>query len=262
MSRIGIIVGAFLLTSLLGQKANAQSHELVNDGAGFLSDSEEQALTNRLLEYEQETTNQIALITVQSLEGTDISTFATEIGQEWGVGQEGDDNGIVIAVAREEREVFIAVGYGLEGVIPDITASRIVRNIITPNFKVGQFYQGLSGAVDEIILRAKGEFVAESGSSDGEIRSASTDTSRLTSALFCLVVLFVIVAVTAGRGGRGGNNHRRRRNDSIIPLMFLMGHMSGRGAGGGGSGFGGGGGGSFGGFGGGGFGGGGAGGGW
>ena len=232
---------------------------LVTDAGGFLSSNEVRILSSKLEGYADTTSSQVAIVTQNDLGGTDIATYATELGEAWGVGQAGKDNGVVIVVAREEREVFIAVGYGLEGALPDAVVSRIVRNTITPLFRDGRFFQGLSLAVDEIMLRASGEFTAD----EVVVPEARTRRGVDVCGLVFFIFLLVMVLTTIRRRGGGGP---RRGNDAIIPLMFMLGHASGRGVGGGGFGGGGmggfGGGGGFGGFGGGGFGGGGAGGGW
>ena len=180
----------------------------------------------------------------------------------WGIGQQDKDNGVVILVAREEREVFIAVGYGLEAVLPDATASRIIRNTITPQFRQGQFFQGLSLAVDQIMMAAAGEFMPDIMAAIPARKARRVDFCGL--AFFVLLLVIFVNGFFRNRGGGGQGPRRRTSNDSILPLL-LLGHAAGRGGfGGGGFGGGGFGGGGFGGggFGGGGFGGGGAGGGW
>ncbi len=233
------------------------SGERVVDRGDLLSTSEEQALTQKLRAYEDTTSTQIVIVTIESLDGVAPVDYATELGRTWGVGQQGQDNGVVILVSRDDREVFIAPGYGLEGAIPDAIASRIVRNTLVPQFRKGNFYAGLSDASDQLMAAAAGEFEAvadrpSSGNRDGGSVPAAN--------IFILLILayFVISAARHGGGsGRdGGKRYRRRRGGP--PLIIWGG-----GSGGFGGGFGGGGGG-FGGFSGGGgsFGGGGAGGGW
>lgn len=240
------------------QQILAQQRRIVVDNAGILTTQEEERLSLVLRLYADSTSNQIAIRTLQSLEGQDIAEYATELGQSLGVGQSETDNGVLIVVSTEDRSVFIAVGYGLEGAIPDVLAGRIVRDIIVPDFREGRYYAGLVGAVDAIMLAAAGEYTAES-LPPRQSSNRSGDWGGII--LFLMVVVFAIAMSTRNRGG--GRGHRRQYgDDSLIPLMFLLGHASGRGGSGfGGSGFGGGGG-FGGGFGGGGFGGGGAGGSW
>lgn len=239
------------------QQILAQQQRIVVDNAGILTPQEEERLSLMLRLYADSTSNQIAIRTLQSLEGQDIAEYATELGQSLGVGQAETDNGVVIVVSKEDRSVFIAVGYGLEGAIPDVLAGRIVRDVIVPDFREGRYYAGLARAVDSIMLAAAGEYTAEA-LPPRQTSGRKGDFGGIF--LFLMVVVFVIV-MTVRNGGGGRGHGRRYGNDGLIPLMFLLGHASGRGGGFGGSGFGGGGG-FGGGFGGGGFGGGGAGGSW
>jgi len=230
---------------------------LVNDRAGMLSATEGQRLERKLRGYADTTSTQIVVVTIPSLDGAPASMYATQLGREWGVGQQGQDNGVVILVSESDREVFIATGYGLEGAIPDAIASRIVRNIIRPAFRQSDFYAGLDRASDALIEAARGEFeAAEVQPQHREDRSFD-----FASGFVVIIILyFFINGIRRGgkRGGGGGKKAKRRHGGG--PFIIWGG---GRGGGfGGGGGFSGGGGGGFGGFGGGSFGGGGAGGSW
>ncbi|MDX1548775.1 MAG: TPM domain-containing protein [Rhodothermales bacterium] len=246
-----------LAVGLLAGAARAQSVDVlppsgqwVTDRADLLTPSEEQALTDRLRGYADTTSTQIVVVTLPDLGGQDIGAYATELGQRWGVGQEGKDNGAVILVARDERKVFIATGYGLEGAIPDAVAARIVRSILTPSFRAGEFYGGLSRAADALMLAARGEFTAEAVD---PARPGGADIAPARLFVLLMILCFRVSGIRGGRGGGGGGRHYRRHGG---PPVIIWG-----GGGSGGGGFSGGG---FGGFsgGGGGFGGGGAGGGW
>ena len=193
----------------------------------MLTSSEEQALASKLREYESKTSAQILIATRQNLGGEEIATYATELGHSLGVGQGDEDNGIVILVAREERQVFIAVGYGMEAVVPDAAASRIVRSTITPMFKQGRFFMGLSLAVDELIMLAAGEFPPEIRAT----RSRASDEDlggTFCSVLFFVLMVVLLVAKFRNRGGGGGGGPRGR-NNAILPLMLLIGSTAGRG---------------------------------
>jgi uncharacterized protein len=226
------------------------SEGLVIDRAGLLAPAEQDALNRKLLAFDDTTSNQIVVVIVPSLGGADPQRYATAIGQEWGVGQGGRDNGVVFLVSTEDREVFIATGYGLEGAIPDAVAGRIVRRIVVPSFRQGQFYGGISEAVSALMAAAEGEYEAlprDTGGGDG-----------VPIALIVIVLVIVVALISSGRNDRGGGGRRVRRGHGLPPVIVFPGGWGG-GHRGGGGGFGGGG---FGGFGGGGFGGGGAGGGW
>lgn len=231
------------------------SEGLVIDRAGLLSRAERETLNQKLVAFDDTTSNQIVVVIVPSLGGADAQQFATELGQQWGVGQGDRDNGVVFLVSTEDREVFIATGYGLEGAIPDAVAGRIVRRIVVPNFRQGQFYGGISEAVSALMAAAEGEYEAmprDTGGGDG-----------VPLALIVIVLVIVVALLSAGRNDRGGGGGRRvRRGHGVPPFIVFPGGWGSSHRGGGGFGGGGFGGGGFGGFGGGGFGGGGAGGGW
>lgn len=253
------VCAILLLCIVLLPAARAQTVEVippsgqwVTDRGDMLSASEEQALTQKLRSYADTTSTQMIIVTLPDLGGADIGMYATELGQQWQVGQQDKDNGLVILVSRDDRKVFIATGFGLEGAIPDAIAGRIIRNIITPNFRQGRFFQGLSDAVDALILAAAGEYTA-----DEAVRSyeRSDDGGMDTATLFVIMIIIYFVITSIRKGGGKGGGGRRYRSHGGPPVIIW---------GGGGGGFGGGGGGFGGGFGGGGggFGGGGAGGGW
>ena len=226
------------------------SGQWVTDQGNMLSASEEQALTQKLRSYADTTSTQMIIVTLPDLGGADISMYATELGQQWQVGQQDKDNGLVILVSRDDRKVFIATGFGLEGAIPDAIAGRIIRNIITPNFRQGRFFQGFSDAVDALMLAAAGEYTA-----DEAVRSyeRSDDDGMDTATLFVIMIIVYFVVTSVRKGGGKGGGGRRYRSHGGPPVIIWGGGGGGFGGGGFGGGFGGGGGG---------FGGGGAGGGW
>jgi uncharacterized protein len=228
------------------------SQSLVLDNANILSDAEERLLEAKLEEYDKSTSSQIAVVTLPGLSDPDGVAYsdqevALEILRKWGVGQKDKNNGIVLLIVKspdgKQRKVRIEVGYGLEGVVPDITASQIIDNSIVPNFKAGNFYKGVDAAVDDIIKAAAGKYKAPAGY--GKKKS----TGGFKTWMIIAVVIFIILSGMGG-GGRGGT------------YVSRGGWGGWTGGGGGWSGGGGGGGGGFGGFGGGGGGGGGASGSW
>lgn len=214
----------------------------------FLSSAEEQQLEQKLENFSKETSNQIVVLIVDDLGGDDANGFATKVGRAWGVGQSDFNNGIVVLIkptgGEGQRDAYIAVGRGLEGAIPDITAKHVVELEINPNFADGKYYEGLNAATDVLMKLAKGEY-----SSDEYNKKANGGKNTW---LIIAAFVFVILLMRLFRGGRGGGF------GSGAATGFFIG-SGGWGRGGGGFG---GGGGGFGGFGGGSFGGGGGGGKW
>lgn len=228
---------------------------LVNDFAKQLNPTEAAALEQKLVAYNDSTSTQITVVIVPTTGDYPIADYAFALGREWGVGQQGKNNGLVILWASSDRKVFIATGYGMEGAIPDAIAKRIINQVIIPDFKNGMFYRGLDRGVDAVMRYAAGEYKAD----------PSEEEEGFPVGLLVFIIIFVIVLIAISGGGKGGNNRGRGYNAG--PVFWPYTTYSGRGrssgswggGGFGGGGFGGGGGG-FGGFGGGSFGGGGAGG--
>lgn len=235
---------------------------LVNDFAGMLDRGEVTSLEQKLVLFNDSTSTQVAIVIVPSLDGYAPGDYAQRLGEKWGIGQKGTDNGVLILVKPKTNdsrgEVFIAPGYGMEGVLPDITAATIVDNEILPAFRQGDYYGGLDKATNTIMALARGEYTADEYGQ----KSGGKSGKGGPGILGLLFIVFVIILLTSG--GRGSRN--RRITSGGLPFWLLMGmlgsgHRSHGGSWGGFSG-GGGGGGGFGGFGGGSFGGGGAGGSW
>ena len=262
MHRLWWIVMLLLLVGITVPAAQAQrvdmipqSGQWVVDQAGLLSSVEEQTLERTVRFYADTTSTQIVIVTLPDLGGQDIALYATELGQQWGVGQKDQDNGIVILVSRDDHKVFIATGFGLEAAIPDVVVNRILNEIVLPDFKQGRFYAGLAGAVDALILAAAGEFTAER--TPRVITRTRRRRNRSFSGLLYVVMMIVFFVVSSfGRGGGRGGGRRYRRHGGLPFIIWGAASGFGGGSSFGGGGFGGGG------FGGGGFGGGGAGGSW
>lgn len=235
----------------------------VYDYANMLSAGEKNALAQKLLRYADSTSTQIAVATIKTLNGDDISRLAVEKAHEWGIGQKGKDNGVFILVAQQERKIKIATGYGVEHLLTDLLSKEIIDQVITPNFKQQQYYQGFNQATDYIFKILAGEYKA-----DPTLKKRGKKGKG--NFLFIIVIIIVLFFLFRNKGGNdsNGNNHRNNRSREstaadIITSILLSGMGSSRSSGGfGGGGFGGSSGGGFGGFGGGGFGGGGASGGW
>ena len=232
---------------------------LVNDLANVLTPEQEQALENKLVAYDDSTSNQIAVVTMPTTGDYPIEDVALQILRTWGVGNKEKDNGIVVLAAIEDRKIWISTGYGLEGAVPDITAKNIIENDILPGFREGNFYRGFDDGTTSIMQAAAGEYTAPEGYADrGRSGGGGLSLGKL---ILGIIILWIILGMFGGRGGGGGMMSRRGyRRWGGGPVIIPGGGWGGGGWSGGG-GFGGGGGG-FGGFGGGGGGGGGAGGNW
>lgn len=239
---------------------------LVNDYTNTLSSSQEHYLEQKLRNYNDTTSTQIAVVFVNDLQGTTAADFAYQLGEQWGVGTK-ENNGIVILVKPKNEtkgEVFISVGYGLEQYVTDAMAKRIIENQMIPNFKNNDYFTGVNNAIDSVIKLASGGF-----SSDGD------DEDAAFAALMIIIIGMTAMILYISLANKAGTTISSKKDDSsfwktLFWLSVLNDHSDRHrhhdhhdywgGFSGGSGGFGGGG--SFGGFGGGSFGGGGAGGSW
>lgn len=218
---------------------------LVNDFAGFMNAEEQATLEQKLQSYADSTSNQIALVTVQSIGDYEIADYTVQLFNRWHIGSKKNNNGILILAARDERKLWISTGYGLEAVLPDGMLGHIIRSEIQPAFKQAAYYQGFDQGIDAIMDAIKGEYKADS--------ATASQPKSLPTALIVLVIIVLLVATTSGRGRGGGGG--MLGNAGWIAASMLSNRNYGSGWGGGSSG-------GFGGFGGGSSGGGGAGGSW
>lgn len=246
------IISAVITAALLASASIAgafpsrpEPPRLVNDYAGLFSPRQTQGLEDMLVEFDDTTSNQIAVITTTDLEGLDIAEYATRIGIEWQVGSEKFDNGVVIVVkpktARSSGEVFIATGYGLEGAIPDAYAKEIINDIMIPHFIDEDYFGGVEEACITIMKLASGE-ISEPREGEDE---------GLAIAIFVLVMIvmlaIIIIAVAEDNGNSKGGNSGRGPVIFRGPIITGGNSSFGGGFGGSSGGFGGFGGGSFGG---------------
>lgn len=258
-SKIYIVLLISVLISTI-TKSTAQDdcfpesrNRLLNDYVGVLSSAEQNKLEGKLVQFAQSTSTQIAVVIVGDLCGYDKADYTYTLAEKWGVGQKGSDNGIMIMVkptgGTGQRHTFIAVGYGLEGVVPDAIAKRIVETEMIPRFKTRDIYGGIDAAVNTVMSLSVGEFTAE------DYKGRTSEKS-----LFPLIMFVVFIVIMLFSKGKNVRSYSKRNNIGFFAAMMLMSasSRSHRGSYGGFSS----GGGGFGGFGGGGFGGGGAGGSW
>lgn len=227
---------------------------LVVDNANVLSPEQREILEQQLVALDDSTSNQICIVTIPTLDDYPIEDYAVKLFRSWGIGNKKTNNGVLILVAAQDRKMRIEVGYGLEGAIPDITTGSIIDNDMKPNFRKGDFYRGLSNAVNSLSKAAAGEYKVAREKKDNRERGSGGG-----GFIGLIVIIIIIVLLSGGGGGRGRGG---RRGGSLWPLLFLGSGGSNWGGGGGWSGGGSSGGGGFGGFGGGSSGGGGASGSW
>lgn len=212
----------------------------VVDNAGLLSRNVKSALANALVKIKRQTGNEIAVLTIKSLEGETIDGYSIKVVDKWQLGQKDKDNGVLFLIALDDRKMRIEVGQGLEGAIPDITAGRIIREVKT-YFKKGDFKSGIIVGVSQIAEKSGAKLT-----NAPRVRNRRSGRGKGSLIFFVIIILSMFF----GRGRRGGGG-------GLLAGVLLGSALGGRSSSGG---FGGSSGGSFGG--GGGFSGGGASGGW
>lgn len=213
-----------------------------NDYANRVSAQTAQQLNQQLAQYERETSNQIVVAIFPTMQSdSSVADYTQRVAESWKVGQAGRNNGAVLFAFMEQREVFIQVGYGLEGALPDAIAKRIVQNEIIPRFRAGDYEGGMRQAVGAMIAATKGEYTGTGRTAAERSRASGSRGSAVGGAgTFLLLLIFIftmfsirrrnrrpmIMGHPLGRGGRG---------------IFIPTGGFGRGGGFGGGGFGGGG---------------------
>lgn len=221
----------------------------------ILSPQEEQQLEQKLEDFANKTSNQIVIVIVDELNGLEPYDFATRLGHKWGVGQAKFDNGIVILIKprttdQGKRQLTIAVGYGLEGAIPDLTTKQIRENEMNPYFMQNDFFTGLDKGTDVLMSLAVGEYNSDAYGKKKKKKDFPAGV------LIPIIIIILFIIMKNRRGGRGGGMTMSSAGWILGSILSNSGRSGGSFGGGGGSS------GGFGGFGGGGFGGGGSSGSW
>ncbi|MDO5968407.1 TPM domain-containing protein [Flavivirga aquimarina] len=238
-----------------------KSQTSVYDYINLFSSTQKNSLEQKLIKYSDTTSTQIVIAVINSTKGENINFLGAQWGHKWGIGQEKEDNGILILLAKDDRKIAISTGYGVEHLLTDAMSKRIIDRDIIPFFKKNDYYGGLNRGADAIFEVLNGEYKG----------TRKSNNEFPAGFIFILIFIFIIIliSISKNRRGGGGNRGNRSTGSDILEAIILSnmgrgsyrrgssggGWTSGGGSFGGGGGFGGG-------FGGGGFGGGGASGGW
>jgi uncharacterized protein len=172
----------------------------VTDLAGLLPPERERALEAKLAAFEGETSHQIAVLTVPTLEGEPIESFALRAAEQWKLGHKGLDNGILLVVASQDRAARIEVGYGLEGAVPDAIAKRVLEDVLFPRFRAGDFAGGVDAATGALMRAARGEEIATERRPRAALRPRGALDPLPT--VFFVALLASLVAMPFRRGAR------------------------------------------------------------
>ena len=200
----------FALAFLFACSPSGQAAEVIppkptayfNDYANVVPKEKALAFNEQLAQFERETSNQIVVAVFPKMESdSDIFDYTYRVKEHWGIGQKGTNNGAVLFVFVQDRKMFLQVGYGLEGALPDITARDITEHVVKPHFKTADYAKGLEAGINAIIQATRGEYKG-SGRTVLERRGPASDrgSGPLT---FIIILLVVLMLVRLGRK-RGG----------------------------------------------------------
>ena len=195
MRRIACLILVGVLLSAVAVAAEPAFPELtgrVVDEAGLLQAAEEAELSRLLEQHERETTNQVVVVTLQSLQGYPIEDFGYRLGRYWGIGQKGKDNGALLIVAPNERTVRIEVGYGLEGTLTDALIKTIIESEILPRFRENEYPGGIRVGVISILKAIEGTYEAPAVTKQGKV-----DWNIKNDWIFYLIMLLAVIGFVA-----------------------------------------------------------------
>ncbi|MDG1949604.1 MAG: TPM domain-containing protein, partial [bacterium] len=196
--------------------------DYVLDQADILSESYEAALKERLTTLEDETTAEIGVLTIESLDGYVLEWYGLDVLREWGIGQEGLDNGVLILISEGDREVRIEVGYGLEGAVTDANAKGIIIQKMTPLFKEGDYESGLTAGLDALIIEIENE--AENFLT-AEPAFTETDAFIADIVAIFVIVMFAFVGTTVGLGMLPKKKRKQWQKRPIVIGLGVLGFV-------------------------------------
>lgn len=199
------LIGIFAFSLILVSAAAAsfpKFENFVTDTTDTLSSSVVAKLNSQLANYEAQTGTEIAVALIASTEGMPIAQYATKLGNEWGVGKARVDNGAILVVAVDDRELFLATGSQLEGALTDIDAREIIDEVITPRFKNDDFDGGISAGVDAIIAAIAGESFTDLRTGGGTFTVSNADEGIINAIFIFLFFVLPWLAAILGRSKR------------------------------------------------------------
>lgn len=207
-------ITCLMLAQVVGALETPLLKGRINDYADLLSPGTVHRLELLLKDLEDRDSTQIVVLSVPSLEGDSLEDFSIRVAERWKIGRKGLDNGAILLIARDDRQVRIEVGYGLEGRLTDLMAGRIIRDTIVPEFRAGRFDQGVLNGVNAMIDSVRGEFKASARKDAGGIGAFNLADAVPFLALFFFLV-FVLGRVSRTLGTAAGG-----------VLMPFLGHMA------------------------------------
>lgn len=213
-----MVFGTHTVAAQFDIPAIPEKETSVYDYVDLLSTVEKSSLEQKLIRYSDTTSTQIVIAIIATTKGENIGLLAPKWAHEWGIGQAKEDNGVFVLLARDDRKIWISPGYGVEDRLTAGITGQLVRNVIIPEFKRGDYYQGLNKGADAIFQVLNGKYQAT--------RQANHSNDKFPILLFILILLvfiIFIIAIIKNRKG-GGNNGRgghRTNGTSILDAIIL-----------------------------------------
>jgi uncharacterized protein len=204
--------------------------KLVNDLANMMTPAQQDELERLLINFDNTTSSQVAVVTVTSLNDNEVSDYAISLFNKWGIGRKGKNNGILILASKGDRKMSIITGQGMEGALTDAQSGRIIRNEMMPEFRSGNYYNGFYKAANAVIAATKGEYTNEDPPDAG-----SKGSGAIPGLIILGIIAFIILAAVKGGGGGRGGGGGGFITGAILGSILSGGGNSGGGWGGGGS---------------------------
>lgn len=195
----------------------------VYDYINLLSASQKNSLEKKLIKYSDTTSTQIVLTIISSTKGENINFLGAQWGEKWGIGQEKEDNGILIILAKDDRKIGINTGEGIEYLLTDALSKRIIERDIIPYFKQNDYYGGLNKGIESIFEVLNGEYQGTRKSSNNEF-----PIGFIFILLFIFIIILISISKNRRNGGNGGNRGNRSNGIDILEAIILS--NSGRGS--------------------------------
>ncbi len=231
---ITVVLAGVLVTPAWALDVPTRAKGYVNDYAGVLSAVDVNHLNRRLQQFELLTSNQVVVAIFKSLEGESLEDFSIRLAEKWKVGQRGKDNGVILSIFIQDRQMRIEVGYGLEGALPDALAGQIIANEISPAFKQGKMSEGITLGVNAIMQAIQGEYQASAQSNyysstremtPEEMQAAKESAERLIQMIFFFMFFIFCVDVfrfVVYRGQHQSYSKRYQFIEWFIRFAFFL----------------------------------------
>jgi uncharacterized protein len=198
------------LSSSFAQKSestasNTKITQYVTDETSTLTQTQITSLETKLSNFEKETSNQVVVYIIATLDGESLEETSYEIAEKNGIGQKSKNNGVLLFIVINDRKLRIEVGYGLEGALPDALSGQIIRKEITPKFKQGKYYEGIDAGVDAIILATKGEYTQDKkyAEKENDFGVGCCGVPFAVLFIFGFFGIFFVMSVIRGIFGKG-----------------------------------------------------------